>query len=116
MIELKSIEIDIILNLNRNHCLIELKTKYSHHRSLPKPPSLTISVKYVFFFFLPFQLKSLMISLHLLVKKNIKYQYLILASLILVACYINSVSHFSTIQLRLINKCNTDFELFHKCY
>jgi hypothetical protein len=50
MIELKSIEIDIILNLNRNHCLIELKTKYSHHRSLPKPPSLTISVKYVFFF------------------------------------------------------------------
>jgi hypothetical protein len=37
---------------------------------------------------------------------NIKYQYLILASLILVACYRNSVSRFS------INKFNTDFESY----
>ena len=28
----------------------------------------------------------------------------------LVACHRNSVSHVSTIQLRLLNKCNTDFE------
>ena len=41
-----------------------------------------------------------------------KYQYRILASLILVACYRNSVSRFSTIQLRLINKFNTDFESY----
>ena len=45
-------------------------------------------------------------------KKNHKYQYLILVSLILVAWYRNSVSHVSTIQLRLINKCNTDFESY----
>jgi len=44
-------------------------------------------------------------SLHLLVEKH-KYQYLILASLILVACHKNSVSRVSTIQLNL----NTDFE------
>ena len=33
-----------------------------------------------------------------------------MALLILVACYINSVSHFSTIQLKFINECNMDFE------
>ena len=44
-------------------------------------------------------------SLHLLVEKH-KYQYLILASLILVACHTNSVSRVNTIQLNL----NTDFE------
>ena len=30
----------------------------------------------------------------------------------LVACHRNSVSHVSTIQLRLLNKCNTDFESY----
>jgi hypothetical protein len=42
-------------------------------------------------------------SLHLLVEKH-KYQYFILASLILAACFINSVSHFSTLQLNLSMK------------
>jgi hypothetical protein len=45
-------------------------------------------------------------------ERNIKYQYLILASLILVACYRSSVSRFSTIQLRLINRFNTDFKSY----
>ena len=50
-------------------------------------------------------------SLHLLVKTH-KYQYLILASLMLVSCHRNSDILVSTIQLRLINKCNTDFESY----
>ena len=61
-----------------------------------------------------FQLKSLFEIFTFVSEKNIKYQYLILASLILEACYRNSVSRFSTIQLRLINKFNTDFESYFK--
>ena len=57
------------------------------------------------------QFKSLLKTIHLLVKKH-KYQYLILASLILVVCYRNSVSHFSTIQLGLINEHHSDFESY----
>jgi hypothetical protein len=48
-------------------------------------------------------------SLHLLVETH-KYQYLILASLILVTCQRNSVSRVSTIQLNLSMQINTDFE------
>ena len=51
-------------------------------------------------------------SLHLLVKKKYKYQYFILVSLILVAWHRNSISHVIIIQLRLINKCNTDYERY----
>ena len=64
--------------------------------------------KILFGFF--FQLKSLFEIFTFVSERSIKYQYLILASLILVACHRSSVSHFSTIQLRLINKFNTDFE------
>ena len=35
-----------------------------------------------------------------------------MASLILAACYRNSVSRVSTIQIRLINKYNTNFESY----
>jgi hypothetical protein len=45
------------------------------------------------------QLKSLFEIVTFVSERNIKYQYLILASLILVAYYRNSVSRFSTIQL-----------------
>jgi hypothetical protein len=48
-------------------------------------------------------------SLHLLVEKH-QCQYLILASLILVACHRNSVSRVSAILLNLSMKMNTDFE------
>ena len=48
-------------------------------------------------------------SLHLLVEKH-KYQYLIMTSLILVACHRNSISRVSTIILNLSMKTNTDFE------
>jgi hypothetical protein len=43
-----------------------------------------------------------------------KYQYLILASLILEVCYINSFKrHFSTIQwIRLFNECYVNFESY----
>jgi hypothetical protein len=59
------------------------------------------SKKKMFFFFFS-NLKSLMKNIHFYrEKKHHKYQ--LLATLILVACYINSVSHFSTIQLRFIN-------------
>ena len=82
--------------------------------------SKNLTVNYLFFF----QLKSLLKTLHLLGKKH-KYQYLILASLILVACYIYSVSHVSTIQLRFlmylyliksINKCCVWAFLLSKLY
>jgi hypothetical protein len=43
---------------------------------------------------------------------QLKSLHLLVALLILVACYINSVNHFSTIQLRLIKECNTDFESY----
>jgi hypothetical protein len=55
------------------------------------------------------QLIYLMKSLHLLVEKH-KYQYLIMTSLILVACHRNSISRVSTILLHLSMKTNTDFE------
>ena len=42
------------------------------------------------------QLKSLFEIFTFVSERNIKYQYLIMASLILVACYRNSVSRFST--------------------
>ena len=58
------------------------------------------------------QLKSLFEIFTFVSERNIKYQYLIMASLILVTCYRNSVNRFSTIQLRLINKFNTDFESY----
>jgi hypothetical protein len=58
------------------------------------------------------QLKSLFEIFTFVSEKNIIYQYLILASLILVACYINSVSRFRTIHLRLINKFKRDFESY----
>ena len=63
-----------------------------------------------YFFFIQF--KSLFEIFTFVSERNTKYQYFILASLILVTCYINSVSRFSTIQLRLINKFNTDFESY----
>ena len=50
------------------------------------------------------QLKSLFEIFSFVSERNIKYQYLILASLILVACHRNSVSRFSTIPLWLINR------------
>ena len=58
------------------------------------------------------QLKSLFEIFTFVSERNIKYHYLFLASLILVACYGNSVSRFSTIQLRLINKFHADFESY----
>jgi hypothetical protein len=58
------------------------------------------------------QLKSLFEIFTFVSERNIKYQYLILALLILVACYRNSVSRFSIIQLRLIYRFNTDFESY----
>ena len=58
----------------------------------------------IWFLFFFFQLKSLFEICSFVSERNIKYQYLILASLILVACYRNSVSRFSTIQLWLINR------------
>ena len=65
-------------------------------------------IRTIFFF----QLKSLFEIFTFVSKRNIKYQYLILALLILVTCHRNSVSRFSTIQLRVINKFNTDFESY----
>ena len=59
--------------------------------------------------FVPPQLKSLFELFTFVSERNIKYQYLIMASLILVACYRNSVSRVSTIQLI---SCNTDFESY----
>ena len=53
----------------------------------------------IWFLFFFFQLKSLFEICSFVSERNIKYQYLILASLILVACYRNCVSRFSTIQL-----------------
>ena len=67
-------------------------------------------------FFYSFQLKSLFEIFTFVSERNIKYQYLILASLILLACNRNSVSRFSTIQLRLINTFNMDFESYIKCF
>jgi hypothetical protein len=58
----------------------------------------------IWFLFFFFQLKSLFEICSFVSERNIKYQYLILASLILVACYRNCVSRFSTIQLWLINR------------
>jgi hypothetical protein len=48
------------------------------------------------------QLKSLFENFTFVSERNIKYQYLILASLILVACYRNSVSRFSINKVFLI--------------
>jgi hypothetical protein len=73
-------------------------------------PTLWYLVALGFYFF--FQLKYLFEIFTFVSKRNMKYQYLILASLILVACNRNSVSHFSTIQLSFINKFNTDFESY----
>jgi hypothetical protein len=49
-------------------------------------------------FFFSFQLKYLFEIFTFVSERNIKYQYLILTSLILIACNRNSVSRFSTIQ------------------
>ena len=74
----------------------------------PSANGCLLCVVFVLVFFFFFQLKTLMKSLHLLVKKH-NYQYLILALLILVACHRNGVSHDSTMQLIY---CNTDFESY----
>jgi hypothetical protein len=58
----------------------------------------------IWFLLFFFQLKSLFEICSFVSERNIKYQYLILASLILVACYRNNVSRFSTIRLWLINR------------
>jgi hypothetical protein len=50
------------------------------------------------------QLKSLFQIFTFISERNIRYQDLILASLLLIAYYRNSVSRFSTIQLWLINR------------
>ena len=57
------------------------------------------------------QFKSLLKTMHLLVKKH-RDQYFILASLILVVCNRNSDIHVSTIQLRLFNEHHADFESY----
>jgi hypothetical protein len=76
--------------------------------------SRTVSVSFHFFFLFSFffQLKSLFEIFTFVSEWSIKYQYLILTSLILVACYRNSFSRFGSIQLRLINKFNSDFESY----
>ena len=68
---------------------------------------------YIYIFI--FQLKSVLTILHLLVRnKSTSTFSLTLVSLILVAFHRNSVSHFSTIQLKLIDECNRDFESHFK--
>ena len=76
--------------------------------------SQTVSVVFHFFFLFSFffQLKSLFEIFTFVSEWSIKYQYLVLASLILVACNRNSFSRFGSIQLRLINKFNSDFESY----
>jgi hypothetical protein len=59
-------------------------------------------------FYFSFQLKFLFEIFTFVSERNIKYQYLILASLILIACYRNSVSHFSTIKYVVSNHVNSD--------
>jgi hypothetical protein len=56
-------------------------------------------------FFFSFQLKSLFEIFTFVSERSIKYQYLILTSLILIACHRNSISRFSTIQYGCFESC-----------
>ena len=67
-------------------------------------------IKTIFFFFFLLQFK-IFIENYTFVREKKPISTSVLASLILVACYI-SYSHFSTIQLRLINEYATDFESY----
>ena len=86
------------------------------HPAVPSLPDWCILLKNIYntnrniqlqFFFFSFFSFKIFNEIFTFISEKHKYQYLILASLILVASYINSDSHFSTIQLKFMNECNT---------